>query len=162
LTARPTEGLMLQLGLGYTDSELVSSDLFSSTVPNLPQSSIEGTNTPNYSKFTGSFLGRYDWDFAGDLAGRLQLEYSYRTERDLNLVTNPQEAAILTEPSVGLMNLRLGVGSGDGTWDVLLFVENVTDESYRVLWRDNGLRGAQTLYGNPRMWGVSFAYNWGN
>lgn len=161
LTYQPLQTLTLQLGLGYTDSELVDSDLVSATIPGMPESPIEGTNTPNYSKVNANFLGRYQRDLGEDLYGRVQLEVSYRSERDLNLVTNPREGALLTEPSYTLTNLRAGIGSHLSDWEIMLFVENLTDERYRTLLRDNGLRGMHTLYGDPRIWGASFTYRWG-
>ncbi|MBU3070941.1 TonB-dependent receptor [Aestuariicella sp. G3-2] len=160
VTYQPTRALSLQLGLGYTDSTLVDSDLVSATIPGLTESSIEGTNTPNYSRVSANFLGQYEQDLTDALYGRLQLEISYRSERDLNLVTNPLEDALLTEPEQTLTNVRAEVGSTDGSWKTILFVENLTDERYRSLMRDNGLRGMHTLYGDPRTWGVSFTYNW--
>ncbi|MBN7796560.1 TonB-dependent receptor [Parahaliea mediterranea] len=162
LTYQPVQALTLQLGLGYTDSELIDSDLVSATIPGMPESPIEGTNTPNYSKVNANFLGRYQRDLGDDLYGRLQLEVSYRSERDLNLVTNWREGALLTEPAYTLTNLRLGLGSHQNDWEVMLFVENLTDERYRTLLRDNGLRGMHTLYGDPRIWGASFTYHWGS
>ena len=162
MTWLATEGLTLQLNLGWTDSELDDSDLFSSTVPGVPLSPIEGTNTPNYSKYSGNFLGRYEHSVTDNLLGFAQVEYSYRSDRDLNLVTSKVEEAVLEEDSYGLTNIRLGLGPDSGQWQAIVFVENVTDESYRILLRDNGLRGMHTLYGEPRIWGVSFTYNFGS
>jgi iron complex outermembrane receptor protein len=162
MTWLATEGLTLQLSLGWTDSELDDSDLFSSTVPGVPQSPIEGTNTPNYSKYSGNFLGRYEHSVTDNLLGFAQVEYSYRSDRDLNLVTSKVEEAVLEEDGYGLTNIRLGLGPESGQWHAIVFVENVTDESYRILLRDNGLRGMHTLYGEPRIWGVSFTYHFGS
>ncbi|WP_170150179.1 TonB-dependent receptor [Parahaliea mediterranea] len=162
LTYQPIQALTLQLGLGYTDSKLVDSDLVSATIPGMPASPIEGTNTPNYAKVNANFLGRYQHDLSSELYGMLQLEVSYRSERDLNLVTNAREGALLTEPAYTLTNLRLGLGSHQSDWEVMLFVENLTNERYRTLLRDNGLRGMHTLYGDPRIWGASFTYHWGS
>jgi outer membrane receptor protein involved in Fe transport len=90
------------------------------------------------------------------------VEYSYRSDRDLNLVTSKVEEAVLEEDGYGLTNIRLGLGPESGQWHAIVFVENVTDESYRILLRDNGLRGMHTLYGEPRIWGVSFTYHFGS
>jgi outer membrane receptor protein involved in Fe transport len=38
-------------------------------------------------------------------------------------------------------------------------VENLTDEEYRTVFRDNGLRGMYTLYGEPMTWNLTFTYN---
>ncbi|MFV8783858.1 TonB-dependent receptor [Microbulbifer sp. SA54] len=160
LIFQATRNLNLQLGLGYTDSEIVDSDLVSATIPGMPESSIEGTNTPNYSKLSANFLGKYERELSSALYGRVQLEVSHRSERDLNLVTNPQESVLLTEPGYTLTNLRAELGSSAGVWALGLFGENLTDERYRTLMRDNGLRGMHTLYGNPRTWGMSLTYNW--
>lgn len=157
LTYLATEKLSLALGFGYTDSELVASDLFSATPATSTRVSIEGTNTPNYSKYNWNLSAKYETDLTDDLYGRAQLEYSYRSHRDLNLVTNASEAPALVQPAYDLINLRLAVGSESDAWEASFFVENLTDEEYKTAARTT-LRGMYDLYGESRTWGLAVNY----
>ena len=159
LTWLPIDSLTLQLSLGYTDAEISDSDLTQSNVFDVGDFSLEGANLPNYSKFSGNFIGRYEQPI-GDLQGSIQLEYSYRSERDLSLIVDPAlEDAFLEESSYELINLRLGLASDHG-WSVQVFVENLADESYRLLARNDSLFGLHELFGPERTWGFSYTYNW--
>ena len=164
LTWLPTGSLTLQLSLGYTDAEITDSDfvqnnVFGGSGDGGGGFSLEGANLPNYSKFSGNFIGRYEQPI-GELRGSIQLEYSYRSERDLSLIVDPAlEDAFLEDPSYELINLRLGLASDD-TWSVQAFVENIADEDYRLLARNDGLFGLHELFGPERTWGLSYTYNW--
>lgn len=161
LTWLATESLMLQLSLGYTDSETVESTFETSVLPLIADSSLEGTNTPNYSKFSANFIGRYEMPVTEYLLGSVQLEYSYRSDRDLSVLTNPAlEKPLFREQGYGLVNLRVGIGAQDGQWKAAAFVDNLTDEVYRVEARADGLFGLRELYGPELTWGVNFTYNW--
>ena len=45
-------------------------------------------------------------------------------------------------------------------WAAQLYVNNASDETYRVLARNDGAFGIHELYGMPRTAGVSFQYQW--
>lgn len=162
LTWLPLENLTLQLSLGYTDAEIADSDfVVSSVLPLIGNASLEGRNVPNYSKFSGNFLGRYEHPISETLLASAQLEYSYRSERDLSLITNSTlEDPLFKEPGYSLINLRLGLGDADDLWRITAFVENLADEEYRTESRSDGLYGMRELYGPSRTWGISFTRNW--
>ncbi len=157
-----TPNLTLNLGLGYLDSEIVRSDfVFRSVLPLIGTAPLEGVNTPNYSKYSANFIGRYEGPIGAKLTGGIQLEYSYRSKRDLSLITQPQyEEPLFQEPQHSLVNLRLTLGPRNRAWQVIAFVENLTDEVYRVEATGDGLYGVRELYGPPRRWGASLAYRW--
>ena len=158
----PTSSLLFNLSLGYTDTEVVDSDFVSvSAVTFLPEGSLEGVNVPNYSKFSANFSGRYQRALTDSLLASVQLEYSYRSEKDLALILNPEiENALFKEPSYGLFNLRVALFDADEKWRVSLFAENLTDEEYRIEAGSDGLFGLRERYGEPRTWGASVNYSW--
>lgn len=162
ITWLPSENLTLQMNLGYTDSEIDDSDFrVNSPLSLLGGASLEGANIPNYSKFSANLSGRYEQEIGSTLMGWAQLEYAYRSERDLSLITQPfYEDPIFKEPSYDLWNLRLGIRAPGDNWQVMAFIENLADEEYRALSRGDGLYGAYELYGQPRSWGVKFTYDW--
>ncbi len=161
VTWLPTQGLTLNLGLGYTDAEIVDSDKIQSDITGTPGFSLEGKNVPNYSKWSANFIGKYEQPVGNNLLASVQFEYSYRSERDLSQIVNPAvEDVMFEESGYDLMNLRIGIGSDDDIWKVTAFVENLADEEYRTLGRGDGLFGVHELYGAPRTWGLNFTRNW--
>lgn len=157
-----TENLSFQLGYGYTDSEIADSDfLVNSPLSLLGGAPLEGANVPNYSKHSANLSGRYEQGIGDNLLGWVQLEYAYRSERDLALITQPfYEDPIFKEPSYDLLNLRLGLSDQASVWQIMAFIENLADKKYRLLSRGDGLYGVQELYGTPRTWGVKATYSW--
>jgi len=158
----PTASLQFNVSLGYTDAEIVDSDFVSvSAVPFLDSGSLEGLNVPNYSKFSGNFSGRYEKALSDSILASVQLEYSYRTKRDLTPILNPEtEKALFQEPAYGLVNLRVGLASTSDQWRISAFVENLADEEYRVEAGSDGLLGLVERYGEPRVWGLNMSYSW--
>ncbi|GAB2510669.1 TonB-dependent receptor [Microbulbifer agarilyticus] len=154
-----TQSWSVKLALGYTDSELMESDLVSATIPGLPAASIAGTNTPNYSKVTSILSTNYEQSLSDSLTWMVNLDYSYRSERDLNLITQSAEEALLREPAVGLASLRFALREEVQGWTAGLAIDNATDEEYRTAVRDNGLRGMYQIYGAPRTARMTFTYD---
>ena len=161
LTWLATEQLTLTLGLGTTDAEVSDSTFIqSSSLPLLPDTSMEGTNIPNYSKFTANFLGRYAQPVGANLYTYIQIEGRYQSEQDLSVITAPIEKAIFQEPGFSIWNVRAGLESADGRWQFQAFVENVGDTEYRNTVRNDGTFGVYELYGLPRTWGIDVGFNW--
>ncbi len=157
----PTDGLTMILGVGTTDSEVSrSSFVQSASLPLLPDASVEGTNTPNYSDVSANFLVRYDHSMSNDMEWFLQTDGRYQSESDLSIITDPIEEAIFQEGGYTLINLRLGIGSASGSWKLLGYVNNAGNKEYRTTVRNDGTFGVYELYGQPRTAGVRFVYSW--
>jgi len=161
LTWVPTDGLTVSLGVGTTDSAVSrSSFVQSASLPLLPDASVEGTNTPNYSDVTANFLVRYDYHTGNDTEWFLQADGRYQSETDLSIITDPIEEAIFREGGYTEINVRFGFGSDSGSWKFLGYVENAGDKEYRTTVRNDGTFGVYELYGRPRTSGVRFVYSW--
>ena len=157
----PTDQLTFSLGLGVTDSEVSDSDFVqSSSLPLLPDTSLDGTNTPNYSDFTANFMGRWDTLIGSDMAMYVQVDGRYQSDMDLSVITDPIEEPLFQEDGYALFNLRGGFGPVSENWQVLAYVENLADEEYRTTVRNDGTFGVYELYGMPRTWGARFTYHW--
>lgn len=157
-----TPDLTFQMGLGYTDAVIASSDFtVNSVLPLLGSAQLEGLNLPNYSKFSSNLLGRYEHEITGSLLGMLQLEYSYRSKQDLSLITHPEiEKAIFQEPAVSLVNLRYSISDVDDEWRIMAYIDNAFDETYRLEARSDGLFGVRERYAIGRTGGIKFSYSW--
>ncbi|TAK51660.1 MAG: TonB-dependent receptor [Gammaproteobacteria bacterium] len=107
-------GLALKLGVGYADSEITDNGGFGSV--------IVGAPVQNAPKWTASAALDYEFQ-AGNIPMFAHFDYS-----DVGQSLNARNSApfFRVRPSYNVLNLR--AGAGFGTWDVDLFVENVTDE----------------------------------
>jgi iron complex outermembrane receptor protein len=161
LTWLASERLTFTLGVGTTDAEVSDSTFVqSSSLPLLPDTSMDGSNIPNYSDLTLNFLGRYDRPVGDNLFVDFQVDGRYQSEMDLSVITDPVEKALFQEPGYSIWNLRAGVESASGSWRVQAFLENVGDKEYRNTVRNDGTFGVYELYGLPRTWGVNYTYRW--
>lgn len=157
-----TEDLTFQMGLGYTDAKIAKSDFIANSVlPLLGSAPLEGLNLPNYSKFSSNLLARHEHELGSNYFGMLQLEYSYRSEQDLSLITNAEiEDPIFKEGAISLANIRYSISDADEQWKVMAYIDNALDEEYRVEARGDGLYGVRERYALGRTAGVKFTYNW--
>ena len=71
-------------------------------------------------------------------------------------------APVEEEGSYTVGNARIGYDSA-GAWSVAAFVNNITEEEYRVYAFDSSLFAGVVagVYARPRTWGVSGTYRFG-
>jgi iron complex outermembrane receptor protein len=156
-----SEGFSLTVGIGTTDAEVTDSEFIqAASLPLLPDTPIRGSNLPNYSDVSANVVARYDGEVGANLGYSVQLEGRYQSEQDLSIITHPLEVPIFREPGYSLWNLRFGLSPPSTRWEAQLFVNNVADESYRILARNDGAFGIHELYGMPRTYGARFQYRW--
>ena len=162
VTWSASQDLTFQLGLGYTDAEIVKSDFrVNAVLPLLGSASLEGLNLPNYSKFSSNFMAKYNHELGDNYLGMLQIEHSYRSKLDLSLITNPEiENAVFQEPSVSRVNASYRVSDVDGAWNVMVYIDNAFDEVYRLEAQSDGLFGVRERYSLGRTAGIKLTLNW--
>lgn len=135
ISAAPIEGLTLDLGVGYTDTEVVSP---------------AGDGFPGYEKgaslhgvpdWTGTGSAQYVFPAFSGWDGRLRADANYYGDS-----TSFNNGTVVDRDSWSALNLRAGVMNE--TWDVTLFADNVTDE--RANLADNRSIAAE-MPGRPRI-----------
>jgi iron complex outermembrane receptor protein len=81
------------------------------------------------------------------LRGYLWADWSYRGETFLQQDLDPN----LVQPAYALLNLRTGVKTEDGHWELAFGVQNVTDQAYNVVGFDVPIvNGFAVINGPPR------------
>ena len=114
---------------------------------------LTGRQLDNAPKWTASVYASYqhsigivprlDWP----LLGYLWADWSYRGETFLQQDLDPK----LIQPAYGLLNLRTGVKTEDGHWELAFGVQNVTDQAYNVVGFDVPIvNGFAVINGPPR------------
>jgi iron complex outermembrane receptor protein len=143
---KPTEGLDLNLGLGYLSTE-----------NNDPR--FDGLELTNSPRWNGVATARYAWRWGNSLEPFTMLNVSYTD----SVFTIAENSPLSRAPDYTLVDARLGLTGGDSRWEVALWGQNLTDETYFVNSSDDqgglGFRGWR-IYQMPRTYGVSFTYRW--
>ncbi len=146
----PAEGWEVLLSAAYVDAIVFDVQLPSGIADRKP------TKIPEW---TAAALVRYSWEvFDGEIT--LQGDANYQSKAFFDILNQPA----LLEGAYTVANLR-AIYKANEDWEVSVYVENVTDEEYRVsaFALDNVdfmplTRSAN--YGRPRWYGISFRYNW--
>ena len=88
----------------------------------------------------------------------LRAEYAYTSSRFLDVDLDPN----LFQPDTHLLNLRGGIRSESGRWELTGWVKNLTNEKYNVVGFDvPTLNGFSGINGPPRQWGLTVRVNFG-
>lgn len=110
---RPTDGLTIRGGFGYTNSRLTEDLAF--------VSGRKGDHAPFVPKWTMSGSIDYTHDLSDDLEGFVFLSYQGNDVRNTRF--NPTLAANSRLPAYDIINARVGVNTD--RWSLELFVENL-------------------------------------
>ena len=148
LFAMLTEGLDAYLGVGYTDSEIDDSD-------RSPDDA--GNQAPLVSEYTVNLGLQYRRTFDNVNAF---------ARADLN-VTGPTwfyPDNFTERDDIGLLDLRAGIATG--SWELVAWGKNLTDEEYNAEWSPGpmffpnpGYTNNFVFKGLPRRWGVDVSYH---
>lgn len=135
---------------------------------------IPGMELPNTPDFQGAVWGTYTWpvQFIPGAQMFARAQYSY-TGDSLTVLVGDTLRPQFTNPSYSIADLRFGLISGDGDWQLDLFVNNVTDERAQVNlslstgewnWGRTGeYEHAQNVVTvRPREYGLRFFARWGD
>jgi iron complex outermembrane receptor protein len=151
INSHPVTGLTLQLGLSALSSnveDIVLPDSVTHVEHDLPQA-------PDLS---GNVLARYEFPLGGNTAS-VQADGQYSDKFCFTVLCAPVEK----ESSYWVANARIGYGAEDGRWAVAAFVDNLTDEEYRVYAFDSSLFAGLVagVYGKPRTYGLMATWRFG-
>ena len=144
----PAPGWDFLLGAAFLDSEV-------DTVPDVFGGTVQA-ELPTAPSVSVKFLGRYEWSMLGGTMSA-QIDGVYNDDQYLE-GTN---SAVSFEEAYSVWNARLGYTTADEQWNVSVWVNNFTDEEYRLYNLDLGLIGfIEQVYAPPRWIGGSITYRW--
>ncbi len=72
--------------------------------------------------------------------------------------SSPNSIEINKLPDYSLVNARIAYMPAEGNWELALWGRNLGDEEYRRTNNQNFLGFDRTLWGDPRLYGVTFSY----
>ncbi len=133
LSAAPIEGLTLDLGVGYTETEITDAVGYPGY--------MEGDELHGVPDWTVTASAEYFFPAFGDWEGRVRADGNYYGDS-----TSFNNGAVVDRESWEALNLRAGILNE--SWDITLFADNVTDE--RANLADNRSIAAE-MPGRPRI-----------
>jgi iron complex outermembrane recepter protein len=153
LTSRPIDGLTLQLGASFLDSTV--KDVPLPDVAYAPPGTIEDHDLPQAPEFSGNALARYEFAVGPGMLG-IQGDVQYSGDFCFTVLCAPVEE----EDAYTVVNARISYAGAGGRWDVAAFVNNLTEEEYRVYAFDSSLFAGVVagVYAKPRWYGLSATY----
>ena len=161
----PTDGLTLGTSVNWIETEI--GDFIGSNQVG-EEINFDGSEFPFSSNWQAIANASYEWDISSTLVGMVALDVSYTGDA---LADYKGDDATTTdgEPyqydsrfdidSYTLVNARIGISAGDGTWRAYAWGRNITDEFYY----SNVQQASDMLVryaGMPRTYGATFEYRW--
>jgi iron complex outermembrane receptor protein len=150
LQARIVEGLDFQLGLALLHTRIDPIANLNILTGTLVESSEELPNSPHVT--VNAHLTK-TWLF-GPARIALEADGKWVGARKLNLIDNPAT----NETAYSTLDVRASYGPANGRWEVALYSQNLTNETYRIVGTPfvstNG--GVIEIFGPPRTFGGSF------
>ena len=124
-TLRPFAGLTLNGFVGYTDAKYLSYTNAPCPIEVAGRSfcDLTGQQIAGAPKWTAGVNGAYEHQLSGALIAYASGEYSWRSE----YFTSLDNSRYSVTGGYGLLNLRVGLRSEDGRWDIAAWGKNVTD-----------------------------------
>jgi len=117
LAAAPISGLTLSAAVGYTDAEITDDG-------NVPGVAV-GDKVQGVPDWTGTLTAQYMWPAFGDWDGLARGDFNYYGE-SFSANNESVGANARLRDSWSALNLRGGIVNEK--WDLVVFVDNVTDE----------------------------------
>ena len=152
-TYLPTANLRLTLNTAYVDA---SYDRFENPVPG--EASFTGNKLPYAPEFKLYAGVQYSVPMGEQGNMIFNLDYSQMDDQ----FSDPSNSAVDTIDSYDLWNARVAWTPSDESWELALWGKNLADEEYNAINNDNFLGTPRTVWGAPRLYGLSFTYFMGN
>ncbi len=154
----PTEDWNIRLSAAILDTEIKefqAVDRQLSGWPTIVYRDASGLELAMSPDLQYSALISKTWTAGNNAVWDAAIDYSFTDSTTSG--TRPSDAT----KDYGVANARVGYGSGDGKWRVLLWARNITDEYYYPAAYQGGNGPFVRVNGMPRTWGLSLDYKFG-
>ena len=150
---QPISGLRISPAVSYVNSKVTKT--FVNLVGNDSLSDFKGQAFPNTPKWSGSVDGEYRWNLNGNLEAFVGSTVSFQSKTTGAFKPAPN----FEIGGYALLDLRAGVTTSDGRWNISAWGRNVTDKYY---WT-SAVRGSDAVVryaGMPATYGFTVGFNY--
>jgi outer membrane receptor protein involved in Fe transport len=162
----PFTGFLIQVGFAYLDSTFGDFVVSKQVRAGAPQGNKSGQSADFV--YTGNRLiaapkfsvsGVVDYEIPLSRWGSLVPQFSFSWKSRTYL--DPSQSELISQPSHALLNARLAYRTPSGQIEVAFWIENFTDERYKIDVFDvsRELDMVTEVYGYPRSFGITASYN---
>jgi iron complex outermembrane receptor protein len=157
----PVRWLNFTASAAYTDAKFVryanAPQRPELAIPGTPQvQDLSGTQLPGVSKFAYTLGVDASQPVGRNMEAYVHADFLHRSSFNSTAVNSIYGVI----PAYGLLNARVGLRLGDGTYDVAFWARNLTNQNYYVQ-RSPGTFGLITaIVGDPRTWGATLRAKW--
>ncbi|WP_333567636.1 TonB-dependent receptor [Sphingorhabdus sp.] len=130
ITAQPTQGLTLNVAVGYTDAKYTALDpavaVTSGFVPGLQAGAVVGSTLPKTPKWKVNFSPRYEFDLGNGGSITLLGDYTFISKQ----TNNVERTLVLNRPSVSIVNASIAYRAPDEKYTITVGGTNLTGKRY--------------------------------
>lgn len=155
LAWQPVEPFSVVAGLGWLNAEYRGVTVLTTNVLRQPVP-IRGTR-PYAPEWNANISGKYRHNIATDKTLEWVLGYHYRSEF-AGSQPSLADAAINQLPGYGVVDFSATLKKNGGPWDLVFWVKNLTDKTYRTRAKSDGVNSYVEFFGEPRSFGVTALY----
>jgi len=152
----PSDGWNVNLGIAYLDTEVKEWDAVDRDASSWPVTvtrDVSGIELAMAPRWSSAGLVSYQWLISSNLVMEVAGDFSYQDKTAGG--AQPGKAT----DSYTIFNARFGISADDGTWRVLIWSRNLTDEYYFPAAYQGGNGPWVRSVGMPRTYGVTLFYN---
>ena len=155
LTARPIDGLNLNLAATYLETK-VTADYLTGVIQQgvVVQVNAKGLSLPNTPKFSATADAQYEWSVGAEVNAFVGSGLTHVRRTTANFPSNGIEIAL---PGYTLLDARVGVSAKDDSWRFTIWGRNITDEYY-VISDNNSVDVRYRYAGMPVTYGATLSF----
>lgn len=155
LTARPIDGLNLNLAATYLETK-VTADYLTGVIQQgvVVQVNAKGLSLPNTPKFSATADAQYEWSVGAEVNAFVGSGLTHVSRTTANFPSNGIEIAL---PGYTLLDARVGVSAKDDSWRFTIWGRNITDEYY-VISDNNSVDVRYRYAGMPVTYGATLSF----
>ena len=153
ITSAPTDRLLLNLNIGWLQAEYKR---FTALIDG-ENRILDGRTIPNSPEWTLSADAEYRIPLGGNMEGFVRGEYYFRDELRSTTAALIQEGFPWEVPSFDVVNLRAGLETDK--YSVVLYVENLLDETYFTNAYQKAFTGGLHIEPGVQRYGIRARFN---
>ncbi len=153
-----TEQFLLTASATWLDAKYQELTTNDNLFPELGERDLSGNRLTRTPKFQFNVAGDYTVPVSDSLQVVLHVDYAWQGHIFFTFFNHD----LVSQDAYGLLNLSASLETVDGTWELMAFARNLTDERYFTSKLTSVGSGpvpwASASLGDPRMYGLSLAY----